>query len=780
MRVEGMTPVKRSIMIVLSLLVGLFIVGMWLMSSLNLGFAQQTVSELRQHQIADTFHANLDRINAHHRMMEQNTRELARMGHFFESQQSLTGRHNKQELEQALAQTLGDVEGISGGGVWFHPDAYQSGPFAVYGFRTGNQLQIVSDDTDYAQRDWYAQIEPSNEQIWETGNRFHWSPAYYHSGTEKVVVSLSTPIRDEQQQIIGLASTDWRADEIIRMVSRVEVTPGTFSFLIDSENRNLSSLARADDVRRAQRLMDAVSRSELHSLTNRVQPPDILSSRLIASPMQRMSLTVDRERYALFFSETAAGMVFGIGVPKAEIDAAITPMRDRNLRIAILFGTVFLLLAALVLYIIAGTLRQLSNLYTDSLTRIPNREKLLADLRQTDSAALLLLNLDAFKQVNDFYGHECGDHVIIKLAEALQRFMKSRAAWRNCSLYSMPGDEMAIVVPGHHAPASLSPRLEEVAKFITLMDIRWQGHDIPLSATIGAASTVQPDNSRLNGEQLLPSASMALKLARLSRVSHFVYDPANRVREGYEQNLIWAHRLKNALDEGRIVPFFQPILNIHTGRIDKFECLARMIDLNGHPVSPEQFLPIAKKIRLYRFITRAMIEQCFQRFANSRYDFSVNLCCEDLLDPELTGFILEQLDGNELANRVIFEILESQGIENYAQVREFIDKVKAMGARIAIDDFGTGYSNFEHLLRLNIDLIKIDGSLISRLDDSEDALTLTRGIVQSAREMGVRTVAEYVHSPELLERVQTLGIDYAQGAYIGMPAGVLITEVELV
>ena len=110
MRVEGMTPVKRSIMIVLALLVGLFIIGMWLMSSLNLGFAQKTMSELRQHQIADTFHANLDRINAHHRLMEQNTRELARLGQLFERQQALTGRHNKEELGEALAQTLDEPD----------------------------------------------------------------------------------------------------------------------------------------------------------------------------------------------------------------------------------------------------------------------------------------------------------------------------------------------------------------------------------------------------------------------------------------------------------------------------------------------------------------------------------------------------------------------------------------------------------------------------------------------------------------------------------------------
>ena len=174
-----------------------------------------------------------------------------------------------------------------------------------------------------------------------------------------------------------------------------------------------------------------------------------------------------------------------------------------------------------------------------------------------------------------------------------------------------------------------------------------------------------------------------------------------------------------------------------------------------------------------------MVDQCFRRFANSRYQFSLNLSCEDLLDADLTEYIFDRLQGSELAQRVIFEILESEGIENYEPVREFIDRAKTMGCRIAIDDFGTGYSNFEHLLRLNVDIIKIDGSLIRHLDANDDAMTLTRGIVRFASELGIDTVAEFVHSPEVLEQVRELGIDFAQGAYVGMPAGALITEVEL-
>lgn len=780
MKLLGDSPVKRSIMLVLGLFLSLFVLGMWLMSSLNLNFAETTISELRQRQITDSFYGNLDRIDAHHHLMEQNTNDLARLGQFFHWQARQTGRSPTGELESALTETLDDFPDTFGGGLWFEPDSLVEGPYAIYAYRSGEEMLAERDTTEaYLSREDYLRLQPQQASDSDPTRRFHWTPAYYKADIDQVVISLSTPIRSREGDIIGVASTDWRADDVIRLVSRVQVTPGSFSFLLDNQSRNLSSLAEADDVQHAQRLMQAISNSELHQRATPAAPDQIVSSRQLGSPMQTMNLTVDGASYQLFFSRTMAGLVFGIGVPQAEIDEVLTPMREGNLRIALIIGAVLIVLAALVMLIIASTLRQLSNLYTDALTGLPNREKLLVQLRKTDYAALVLLNIDAFKQINDFYGNDCGDHVIKQLSDNMQRFIRTRAAWRNCELYSMPADEMAIVLHGHHTPASLPAKLDELVNYISLMHITWQEHEIPVHASLGAASTVQPDNSRLNGTELLPSASIALKLARLNQSHYFVYDPANRVREAYEQNLIWANALKTALDEGRIVPFFQPIMDVKSGRIDKFECLARMLDRKGQPVSPEQFLSIAKKIRLYRYITRTMIDQCFRRFANSRYDFSLNLSCEDLLDSDLTEFIFDRLQGTDLARRVIFEILESEGIENYEQVREFIDRAKALGCRIAIDDFGTGYSNFEHLLRLNIDLIKIDGSLIRHLDDNDDALTLTRGIVRFASELGIHTVAEFVHSPEVLEQVRELGIDFAQGAYVGMPAGALITEVEL-
>ncbi len=776
-RASGMLSIQRSIMLTLSLLVALFILGMWLMSSLNLNFAQGAMADLRQRQIADTFSANLDRINAHHHQMEQNTEDLARLGELYQRLYPSPGRFSAVQLRLSLKQILADFPDAYGSTLLYQPGALGQAAFGMRAYRESDEISTDTVDADFPSRDWYGRILQDLSGAEPTIRRYHWTSAYYQTHIDNVVVSLSALMRSGDGQPLGLAVTDWRADEIVSLVGRVKVTPGSFSFLLDNQNRNLSSLALAENVQHAQRLIEAITSRQLQTL---LSPTDGISMSLQpASPMQQLELRVDGEAYALFFSNTQAGMVFGIGVPQKEIDAVLAPMRTSNLRIVALIGSILLILSAMILYMVAITLRQLRTLYTDPLTGLPNRERLLVDLRDTRTASLILLNIDDFKELNDFYGHQCGDHVIRLLAQALQRYLELHAKGTSSRLYRMPADELAIWIPGDHSAAELQARLSSLMAFVGELGIDWEGQNISLHVSMGLASTRLPDGSQLAGELLLPSANIALKQARLTQNSYLIYDPVHRARESYEHNLIWANKLRIALNEGRIVPFFQPIIDVHTGRILKFECLVRMIDEAGQPISPAQFLPVAKKIRLYRYITRCMIEQCFARFADNQYEFSLNLSCEDLLDPELCSDIIRRLQRNDMASRVIFEILESEGIENYQQVRLFIDKVKALGCRIAIDDFGTGYSNFEHLLRLNVDMIKIDGSLIRQLDTDADALTLTRGIVRFAGELGMQTVAEFVHSPAIYEQVKALGVDYAQGACIGMPSAALITEINL-
>jgi EAL domain-containing protein (putative c-di-GMP-specific phosphodiesterase class I) len=202
-----------------------------------------------------------------------------------------------------------------------------------------------------------------------------------------------------------------------------------------------------------------------------------------------------------------------------------------------------------------------------------------------------------------------------------------------------------------------------------------------------------------------------------------------------------------------------------------------MLDNNGDVVSPGKFLGVAGKLRLEGHITRVMVEKCFTRFADSPLQFSINLSYSDLQQEELSRFIIQRLDETGVGPRVIFELLESAHIDNYEQVRRFVDEVKKRGCRIAIDDFGTGYSNFEHLLQLKVDFIKIDGSLIRNLDRDPNARRVARGIVGLARSMKIETVAEYVHSEAIQMEVLRLGISFSQGELIGMPAPELLVRI---
>jgi len=199
-----------------------------------------------------------------------------------------------------------------------------------------------------------------------------------------------------------------------------------------------------------------------------------------------------------------------------------------------------------------------------------------------------------------------------------------------------------------------------------------------------------------------------------------------------------------------------------------------MLDAEDKAISPGVFLPVASKLRLDSLLTRVMVEKSFQKFSKLPYEFSINLSYRDLLDVELTQFILEKLSVYQVGERLIFEILESDGIDNYHDVRLFIDKAKSFGCKIAIDDFGSGYSNFEHVLRLNVDLIKIDGSLIRNLNEDPTSIVVTRGVVQFAQSLGIKTVAEFVHCEAVQDQVKALGIDFSQGAYFSMPQPELV------
>jgi len=242
-----------------------------------------------------------------------------------------------------------------------------------------------------------------------------------------------------------------------------------------------------------------------------------------------------------------------------------------------------------------------------------------------------------------------------------------------------------------------------------------------------------------------------------------------QVSKQYEHNIKWTKMLRSALEDGRIQPYFQPIMDISTGRVEKFEALVRLIDETGAPVAPYAFLSVAKKSKLYPQLTRTMVERTFRAFELTSFEFAINLSVEDIEDEVTRAFIYEKLKNYPKQKRVIFEITESEGIENFAEVSDFIKIVKSIGAKIAIDDFGSGYSNFAYLMKMEVDYIKIDASIIKNIAIDKNSYIITKTIVDFCKQIGIQTVAEFVCEQEILDTITKLGVDYAQGYLIGEP-----------
>jgi EAL domain-containing protein (putative c-di-GMP-specific phosphodiesterase class I) len=273
---------------------------------------------------------------------------------------------------------------------------------------------------------------------------------------------------------------------------------------------------------------------------------------------------------------------------------------------------------------------------------------------------------------------------------------------------------------------------------------------------------------------LYENTSMTLQHAKSEKISYLIYNEHLKIEDSIISNLTWSSKIRNAIDENRIVPFYQPIYNNELEKIDRFEVLMRIIDEDGNVVSPMQFLPIAKKAGLYDKLTKLIIQKSFDYFEDKPFKFSINLSADDINNTRTRSYIYQHLNDFSRPENVIFEIVESESIENYDSMISFISEVKRFGAQIAIDDFGTGFSNFHYLFKLKVDSIKIDGTIIQQMQHDPSAELVAETIVSFANKMGISTVAEYVTDESIFYKIKKMGIGFAQGYFVAMPASDIV------
>lgn len=398
-------------------------------------------------------------------------------------------------------------------------------------------------------------------------------------------------------------------------------------------------------------------------------------------------------------------------------------------------------------------------LYTDNLTSLPNRAKLIDSLQHNrlNLDAISIFDINSFKEINDFFGHRIGDDILKGVGELIYNCIKD---YKQLSLYKFPADTYCITNTNLEQDKFLEI-VQNISEEVYKKVFYYEQYEIDVRITAGISFS--------NKNNKLITADIALQSAKKDHKDYLVfYDELDKFQE-YENNMLWSKKLKTAFNNDKIVVFYQPLINNKTMKVDKYECLVRLIDEDGKVISPFFFLDISKKSNQYTKLTKIVIEKSFKKFSDLPFEFSVNISYEDIVDPEFLDFIKEKIKKYNVSNKVVFEILEDENVKNYELLINFVDEIKSLGCKVAIDDFGSGYSNFEHLLKMNVDYLKIDASLIKNIAVDENSFKITKTIVEFAKNLNLKTIAEFVENKEIFDITKELGTDFSQGYYFSAP-----------
>ncbi len=400
----------------------------------------------------------------------------------------------------------------------------------------------------------------------------------------------------------------------------------------------------------------------------------------------------------------------------------------------------------------------LNQLFIDDLTSLPNRNAIMRDLVEEHDSIFVLINIRSFKQINDVFGFETGNEVLRNLALMLQDYANDI----KYHFYRIGSDEFGLIVDkGDLEEEQIIAKVIAIIHMVNSTPIHTKnGFEITISIYAGIC---------LEQSDMLIKADMALTEAKEKLLDFSIYTEQSDTKQKHKRNIEMIEIIKEALEDDRIVTHYQPIASVQSHRIHKYESLVR-IEHQGMLIYPGAFLEVAKQTHFYHQISQKMIEQTLNTFRNRDEMFSINIDALDIYDDLTTEFLIDALSEFAETGRVVIEFTESNELYNSATLDTFVERIRKAGAKIAIDDFGVGYSNFTYIMLLRPDYLKIDGSLIRNLDTDTQAVNIVRTIVHFAKELGIRTVAEFVDRKEVMDICEELHIDELQGYYIGKPA----------
>lgn len=404
-----------------------------------------------------------------------------------------------------------------------------------------------------------------------------------------------------------------------------------------------------------------------------------------------------------------------------------------------------------------------NRLYIDSLTGIKNRTALEDEIKDQEFVSIVLIDIESFSDINELYGFHTGDLVLKEIANILIDFSERYEVVP----YRLYGNVFALV---NFSMMDFSKFDNFVEQALLLfkergVSIKKENLEIFISITLGIS---------IAQEDPIKTSIIALNKAKKTNKKLFVYNTEIDTQESIKNSIYWRDKIKEAILNKSVVPFFQPIYNKQIELI-KYEALIRIKDFDENKkvvyYLPYLFLDISYRTKQYLALASLMFSKITSMLPDTDKMISFNISFDDIMNNDFVDMIdinLEKLNMKD-RTKLVFEVLESDSISEYEILEDFVNKYKKQGIKIAIDDFGTGYSNFAHILKIRPDYIKIDGSLIKNITDDKNSLEMVKSIIDFSKALNIKLVAEFVHSKEVLEKLIALDVDEFQGFYLGRP-----------
>jgi diguanylate cyclase (GGDEF)-like protein/PAS domain S-box-containing protein len=400
----------------------------------------------------------------------------------------------------------------------------------------------------------------------------------------------------------------------------------------------------------------------------------------------------------------------------------------------------------------------------DPLTALPNRRAFEAALTRFGGgerdAAILILDIDDFKLVNDSAGHPAGDQLLMEVTSLLQAQLRP-----GDFLARLGGDDFVVLI--QNAGTTLAHDIaERLRRAVELMSFEHNGSVYYITISIGVALFSSGEDPK----SIVAHADTAMYAAKERGKNRIAHDPMDGAA-GVHEVTLWLSRIRAALRDGGFVLSFQPVIELGSGEAVHFEALIRMVAADGTLYMPDQFLPCAERYGLMSQIDRWVFDDVM-RILESQPDIRIfaNLSGRSLTDEPLLRHIEERLGASSIApGRLSFEITETAAVGDLASARNFVGRLKDLGCLIALDDFGVGFSSFGYLRALAVDYVKIDRMFVRDVDTNATNRALVQAVHTVARTMGKGVIAEGVESEAHANVLREMGIDHGQGYHWGRP-----------